>query len=135
MAGAERPSGSIGKPMISEGRSTGVDGVFEGCSNGRRQPFEILLVQIECRAFRPNAGAEQGLVGVDVPNPRENLLIEKNRLDRPPARLQTLPKGFAIDQGGIGSQIPQNPLVAVLGAFEEVNPTEASGIDELHPEC
>lgn len=120
--------------MISERRSTSVDGVVEGCSNGHRQPFEILLVQIERRAFRSDAGAEQRLVGVDVPDPCEDLLIEKNRLDRPPARLQTLPKGFPVDQGGFGSQVPQNPLVAVLGAFKEVNPTEASGVDELHPE-
>lgn len=120
--------------MVSKRRPTSIDGAIEGRSNGHRQSFEILFVQIGRGAFWPDAGSEQGFVGVDVPDPRKDLLIEKNRLDCPPARLETLSKGFPVDQGGFGSQVAENSLVAILGAFEEVNPTEASGIDELHSE-
>gem|GEM_PF-74975 len=120
--------------MVSQGRATGLDRTVEGRSNGTGETLELLGVQIGRGSFRADAGSEQRLVGVDVPDPRNRLLVEENRLDRPPARPQPATQGLSIDSSGLGTQVPQNPLIAILRAFEEMNPAEASGVDELHSE-
>ena len=131
---AERPRRSVWKPVVSQGRATGLDRTVEGRSNGTGETLELLGVQIGRGSFRADAGSEQRLVGVDVPDPRNRLLVEENRLDRPPARPQPATQGLSIDSSGLGTQVPQNPLIAILRAFEEMNPAEASGVDELHSE-
>ena len=119
--------------MVSERRAAGVDGEAEGRSNGMCEPLQFQSTEIDCRPLGPDAGSKQGFVGVDVPNARKDLLVEENGLDRSPTPLQPLPKGFPVDQCGLGTQIAQNSLIAILGAFKEMHPTEAAWIDELHP--
>jgi len=60
-------------------------------------------------------------------------LIEKSGLDRPLTRLQPATKGFPIDQGGFGSKSAQDPLIAILGALKQMDSSESSRVDELHP--
>ena len=133
VAGTERPGRSIGKPVVSERRAAGVDGEAERRANGPCEPLQFQSAEIDCRAFGPDAGSKQGFVGVDVPDPRKDLLVEENGLDRSSTPLQLLPKGFSVDECGLGTQLAQNSLIAILGALKEVHPTEASWIDELHP--
>ena len=133
MTGTEGPSRPVRESVIPQGRTAGPDRLVKRRPDAPGESREILATQIAGWPLRPDTGSKQGFVRVDVPDPGKDLLIEKDRLDRPPAGLQPLTKAFPIDPGGLGSKPPQNPLVAILRAREEVNPSEASRVDELHP--
>jgi hypothetical protein len=52
-----------------------------------------------------NAGAEQGFIGVDVPEAADEFLVEKQGFHARLALAQELDEGFEIDVEGIGSQL------------------------------
>lgn len=132
MAVAERSGRSIREAVVPEGRAAGLDGTVEGRANTPCEPLEIPVGQVACGAMRLDARSKERFIGVDVPDARNSLLVQQNGLDRPSAPPEPVSKGFSIDQGGFGSKPPQDSLIAILGALEEMDPSETPWVDEVH---
>ena len=67
--------------VITDRGATQLDSVFENPNESQPQAFEFGLGQLASQATRTYAGAKEALVGVDVTDAGEQLLVEQGGLD------------------------------------------------------
>ncbi len=125
--------GAVWESVVPDGRSPEVDRSGENPSQGAGQPIRLRTGDRPARPGRVQAGGVQGLVGVDVPNPGDDALIQQGDLHGPAGGGQAGVEGRTRHQGRLGSEIAEQAILEVLGVAGEVDATEASGIDEFHP--
>lgn len=68
--------------VVAEGRAAVGEAVTEDALDGRCELLALCLCQAAGLAARIDPGKEQGLVGIDVAEPRDAALVEQERLDR-----------------------------------------------------
>ena len=68
--------------VVAEGRAAVGKAVTEDALDGRCELLALCLCQAAGLAARIDPGKEQGLVGIDVAEPRDAALVEQERLDR-----------------------------------------------------
>ena len=119
--------------VIPEGGAARPDGGGQDRAKPRRQSLGTAGADGAGAPARADPGPEQGLAGVDVPDPRDDALIEQRRLDRgrPPAEDRAqLGTG---DVERLGPQLPQPRMCGVRAAGEQVDETEPPRIAERQP--
>ncbi len=73
---------SLGVDVVGHGRATQFDGAGEHVDQGLPQAFQLSAGDARSLAARPDAGASESLVGVDVADAVKERLIQQRRLDR-----------------------------------------------------
>src|SRR5712691_7944236 len=73
------------------------------------QAANRLAAQASRRAIRPESGAMQRFIGIDVPDARNGRLVEQHRLDRRAAAAKTFEQRFGVEAGidGLRSELRQ----------------------------
>ena len=69
--------------VVAQGGPAGADGACEGLADGPAEAAGLLAVEGASRLQRVDSGAKEGLVGIDVADAGDDLLIEQRRFDRP----------------------------------------------------
>src|ERR1035438_2716282 len=77
----EEAAHPVGVHIIRDRRTAQPDSVLQHLNQSQPQLFQFRLGQLSAPAPRPDAGAKQALVGVDVSHPGEQLLVKQRRLD------------------------------------------------------
>mgnify|MGYP003325274231 CR=1 FL=1 len=83
--------------------------------------------------MRPDAGAPERLVRVDVPDPRDAALVHQHRLDRAAARacLRMQPLRIERFREGLGSDVAQQFVCKRIAALPQ-HQAKAARIAETH---
>src|SRR3712207_2078598 len=86
------PLAPQGVPVEAEGRAPVLYAGRKVIHHGGLEPRPLPLCQRVGLARRVYAGVEEGLVDVDVADPRDDLLVEEEALDPGPPPAQLLPQ-------------------------------------------
>jgi hypothetical protein len=123
---------AVGVAEVVDRGPAGGDARRQGVDDGVAKGGDLLASQGTDRPQGVDAGAEQRLVGVDVPHAGELRLVEQERLDRraPPAceRAQTL--GGELGPQGLDAQAGGEEGVPRLGAQGELARAEPARVAE-----
>src|SRR5690348_7006998 len=91
------------------------------------QALQFLSREAPGHSPRPDPGAKQRLVGINVANPGQQRLIEKSHLDRQPAPAKKPGKMFFADHERLGALARESGTVPQIA---KIQPSEPPRIDE-----
>ena len=123
----EESANSVGVDVVGDGRSTAADGVAEDFAQRPAQAFELAAGEAAGLAARPDAGAEEALVGIDVAHPGKQLLIEEGGFDGEAAAAKPLREIGCGDAQGFSAGRAESLDGAKVAKLQ---PAEAAGVDE-----
>ena len=100
----EEAADAVGVDIIGDRGAAEPDGAFEDFAQGEAEALEFISSQAPSRSARPNAGAEETLVGVDVADAGEEGLVEQSGFDGEFAAAKEGGEGFGLDLEGLGAR-------------------------------
>jgi len=117
----------VGVDIVGNGRATKLDGFAEDGLECSPKPFEAGAGEASSHVGGADAGVEEALVGIDVANTMQELLVEEGGLDRELAATEESGEIF----GGDGEWLVTGPAEGVFCAgLVKSQTAETPGIDE-----
>src|SRR6185312_4492857 len=113
---AEGAGIAVGAHVITQCRAAGADRGAEGGAHGAQQARAIALGEPAGAATRMDAGAKQGLAGVDVADARDQPGVHQYLFDgdTAPSGDATQVGGIEVGRKGLGRQMLQQAVAARL---------------------
>ena len=118
----------VGVHVVGDRGAAQSDGFPEDCLEGGVEAAQLVAGEAACHSDRADSGAEEGLVGVDVPNAVEEPLVEQGGLD---GEASTTEEGGEVLDGD-GEGLAARALKASLSVGGEIQreAAEAAGVHE-----
>lgn len=110
------PGLALGVEKVGNGRATQLDGVLEHAADGSVEPRNLRTRQPAAETRRMNPRAPQAFVRIDVANPAQETLVEKQCLDSRAARAKGGRESFLGDFKRVG---PERSQGLAQRSFEE----------------
>jgi hypothetical protein len=131
----EGPARAVDVAEVVDRRPFGVDSRRQGLLDGRSQQLELRGREPPGRAQRMDAGPEEGLVGIDVPDAGDPSLIEHECLDGRAPAAGGIPQVLGREPGGewLDTDAGCQVLVSGVRSVHEVPGPEASRVDVDEP--
>ncbi len=123
----EEATDTVGIDIIGDRRTTEPDGALQNFTKGEAEAFEFISSQAARLATRPNASAEEALVGVDIAHAGEEGLVEQSGLDGEFTATKESGEGFGLDLKGLSARSGEG---LGLGKIAEFEAAEAAWVDE-----
>ncbi len=105
------------------------DGVEKNLLERLVKPFQFTLPEPRGHSARTYASAKQALVGIDIPNPVQQALVEQGRFDRRASQAKKPDKVRHRDRQRLASRTGERRVPAKIAQFESA---KASWIDEAN---
>src|SRR5262249_46738557 len=123
------PAAAVGPRVVAQACALAADAGAQRFANGAREPRELIGAQCACLAQRVELRAPERLVDVDVPEPRDDALVEQCGLQRRAPVREPLaePLGRERPFQRLTAEAPPEIVVHLLG-LEQVPRAEAADI-------
>jgi len=118
----------VGVHVVGDRGAAQSDGFPEDCLEGGVEAAQLVAGEAACHSGRADSGAEEGFVGVDVPNAMEEPLVEQGGLD---GEASTTEECCEVLDGD-GERLAARALKASLsvGGAIQCEAAEAAGVHE-----
>ena len=120
--------------VITDRRSPRADCLVKDRADRRGEAADLARAERMRGSAGENASPKQGFIGVDIPDAREDLLIEQGGFDRGSSRMKCGAEITGRDAQGVGSQ-PRPALVEMRARREDPEPAETPRVaeEEMRP--
>lgn len=133
----ERPGATGGVDIVSKRRASCINRLVKGSQDLPGQPAGEIRSQAPGHETGMDAGREQCLVGVDVPDAGDHRLVEQHRLQASTRAMRRPEKSSGERPDGpgcrIGTEPRPEPLVEIGSRFERRETAESTRISKLEP--
>ena len=124
---------SFPSQVLIGGDEVGLGEVSQELGDGMCQPPELLMRQAVRRPCRVDPRLEEDLVGVDVPDPGDDGLVQEAFLDCAMRTADPFLEVSRVEGRVVGLRPqPSDPAVVLLVRAEEPEPPEAAHVGEAH---
>ena len=118
----EKTTDSLGIDVVGDGGSAQADGMFQDVFERKSQALQFSVGETSGTAARPDAGAKEALIGVDVAYTREQLLIEERSFDGELPAAEKRGEFFRADGKRLGSCRGEGRSSTQLSKLEAAKP-------------